>query len=183
MISDFIKGKKQFDYPDNIRRGIQLHRFIDNFTDAHDGVKEAKSIFRKDYRLYSGAMVDVVFDHFLANDSTEFTEDNPLLAFSNQVYNSLEQYSEWLPERFSKLFPHMKLHNWLYNYRTAAGTGKSMAGVVHRAVYLTESETAYRLFEENYQHLNDCYRYFWPFVKSFARHRFDDLINESPGIL
>ena len=42
MISDFVKGKKQFDYPINIQKGIQLHRAIDTFTDQHHATKAAK---------------------------------------------------------------------------------------------------------------------------------------------
>ena len=35
MISDFVKGKKQFDYTPDIQKGIRLHRMIDTYTDAH----------------------------------------------------------------------------------------------------------------------------------------------------
>ena len=41
MISDFVKGKKKFDYPGGIQAGMQLHRAIDTFTDAHPATKEA----------------------------------------------------------------------------------------------------------------------------------------------
>ena len=72
MISDFVKGKKKFDYPSAIQKGIILHRFIDTFTDSHEATREAKEIFRPAYRLYSGAFTDVVYDHFLAVDEYEF---------------------------------------------------------------------------------------------------------------
>jgi acyl carrier protein phosphodiesterase len=84
MISDFVKGKKKFDYPVPIQKGIALHRTIDSFTDQHEATKEAKEIFRPAYRLYSGAFVDVVYDHFLATDMAEFSEES-LLHFSLQV--------------------------------------------------------------------------------------------------
>ena len=74
IISDFVKGKKKFNYPSRIQAGIMLHRLIDNFTDEHAATREAKEFFRPHYRLYSGAFIDVVYDHFLATDETEFTE-------------------------------------------------------------------------------------------------------------
>lgn len=149
-----------------------LHRAIDLFTDSHEATAEAKKVFRPDYRLYSGAFVDVIYDHFLANDKNEFDEDS-LLAFSLNVYNHLDQHADWLPDRFALMYPYMKTHNWLYNYRTRTGTDKSLAGVVRRAAYLTESETASRLFEKHYQLLEDCYRHFWSSVKAFASAEFD----------
>src|ERR1700709_705966 len=73
LISDFVKGKAKYDYPERILAGINLHRAIDNFTDTHDSTRIAKEVFRPYYRLYSGAFIDVVYDHFLATDATEFS--------------------------------------------------------------------------------------------------------------
>ena len=174
LISDFVKGKKKFDYPVRIQQGIALHRSIDTFTDDHPATKEAKEVFRPDYRLYSGAFVDVVFDHFLATDENEFSEQT-LQAFSKKTYAALDNYTDWFPEKFAGMFPYMKRQDWLFNYRTKWGIGKSLGGVVHRAAYLTESDTAFHLFETHYQRLQDCYRQFWAELKSFARVQYEIL--------
>lgn len=176
LISDFVKGKRKFDYPPGIQKGIALHRAIDTFTDTHTATKEAKEVFRPAYRLYAGAFVDVVYDHFLAIDENEFNEDS-LLGFSQDVYIIVDNHLQWLPEKFAKMYPYMKQHNWLFNYRTMWGAGKSLGGVVRRSVYLTESETAYKFFDANYQLLQDCFRHFWGDVKLFARREFE-LLNE-----
>ena len=175
LISDFVKGKKKFDYPAGIQKGIALHRAIDTFTDAHAATKEAKEIFRPAYRLYAGAFIDVVYDHFLATDANEFAEAS-LFDFSQQVYETMDGYVSLLPEIFSRMYPYMKQQNWLYNYREKWGTQKSMGGVVRRALYLKEADTAYRLFEENYQPLQDHYRHFWADMKPFARNEFEKLL-------
>jgi acyl carrier protein phosphodiesterase len=177
MISDYVKGKKKFDYPPAIQQGITLHRLIDQFTDEHAATKEAKEVFRPAYRLYSGAFVDVVYDHFLATDTTVFDSPTDLLDFSQQTYSLLEENTEWFPEKFARLFPYMKEHNWLYNYRERWGIEKSLGGVVRRSAYLTESDTAFRLFEAHYQLLQDCYRHFWATAKPFAQHHYGLLLN------
>lgn len=176
MISDFVKGKKKFDYHFNIQKGIALHRAIDSFTDDHPATKAAKEIFRFDYRLYSGAFVDVVYDHFLASDQQEFTEDS-LHHFTQNVYSVLNIHQPIMPERFARMFPYMKDQNWLFHYRTHWGTEKSLGGLVRRAAYLSESETAFRLFQQHYQHLQHCYRLFWADIKPFARKKFEELLN------
>jgi acyl carrier protein phosphodiesterase len=174
MISDFVKGKKKFEYPAAIQKGIMLHRQIDTFTDQHEATKAAKEIFRPAYRLYSGAFTDVVYDHFLACDENEFSKDS-LHEFSQLTYSSLDKYQEWMPDRFAVMFPYMKQYNWLFNYHTCWGTEKSLGGVVRRAQYLTESATAFRLFEQHYQLLQDCYRHFWAAIKPFAQKEFEEL--------
>jgi acyl carrier protein phosphodiesterase len=177
MISDFVKGKKKFEYPSGIQAGINLHRMIDSFTDEHPATRDAKEYFRSHYRLYSGAFIDVVYDHFLATDLTEFS-DPSLLGFSEQVYAVLEENKQWLPERFAGMFPYMKSQNWLYNYRTLWGTERSFGGLVRRSAYLEESETASKLFNAHYQPLQACYRQFWQEVKPFAQKQYE-LIKEA----
>ena len=172
MISDFVKGKKKFDFPPGIQDGIALHRSIDTFTDAHEATRKAKEIFRPHYRLYAGAIVDVLFDHFLAADENEFT-GSALPDFSQHVYLTIDNYAQWLPEPFARMFPYMKEHDWLYNYRTRWGTAKSLGGLVRRAAYMTESETAFRLFEEHYQPLAFFYRQFWNELKPYAHGQFE----------
>lgn len=174
LISDFIKGKKKYDYPAGIQKGISLHRAIDTFTDEHPVTKEAKEILRPAYRLYSGAFVDVLYDHFLATDVNEFTKDS-LFDFSQQVYASIDRQTQWLPERFAKMFPYMKTQNWLFNYHTMWGTEKSLEGVVRRSRYLTESGTAYQLFEQHYQLFSEWYRQFWKDLLPFARGQYEIL--------
>jgi acyl carrier protein phosphodiesterase len=178
LISDFVKGKNKFNYPVNIQKGINLHRLIDQFTDTHEATKEAKEIFRPHYRLYSGAIMDVLYDHFLATDKTEFFTENSLFSFSQQVYVDLDKQFQWLPPRFAAMFPHMKSHNWLFNYRSIEGTARSLEGLVRRALYLNESTTAFQLFEKHYQLFGECYRQFWAAAKPFARQQFEILLSD-----
>jgi len=174
MISDYVKGKKKFAYPPGIQHGILLHRYIDTYTDQHAATKKAKEVFRPHYRLYSGALIDVIYDHFLATDQAEFTEAS-LLDFSQQTFAILSDNIQWMPEPFAHFFPFMKRHNWLFNSRTFDGTAKNLNGVIRRAVYLTESDTAFRLFTEHYQLLGECYRHFWADVKTFAKNHIDQI--------
>lgn len=176
MISDFVKGRKKYDYPQKIQHGIMLHREIDNFTDTHFATKEAKEIFRPVYRLYAGSFIDVVYDHFLALDGNEFTDES-LKAFTVNTYYLLDQYAAHFPEKFSMMYPYMKAHNWLYYYRYRQGIEKSLGGVVRRAKYLTESDTAYVLFTDHYDSLKQLYQLFFPELKSMALNflkQFDD---------
>jgi acyl carrier protein phosphodiesterase len=175
MISDFVKGKKKFDYPAEIQKGIALHRAIDQFTDLHPATKKAKEVFRAHYRLYAGAFIDVVYDHFLASDENEFSEES-LFRFSQKVYEVLDLNSKWLPVRFAAMYPFMKKHNWLVHYRTVWGAERSFHGLVRRALYIHESETAEQVFKAHYQRLSAGYRHFWADVKPFAQNKLHELL-------
>src|ERR1700759_3288226 len=72
LISDFVKGRQKENYPSKIRQGIMLHRAIDNFTDTHAVTRKAKIYLKEPYGLYAGPLVDIIYDHFLANDPIIF---------------------------------------------------------------------------------------------------------------
>jgi acyl carrier protein phosphodiesterase len=174
MISDYVKGKQILAFPASIREGILLHRSIDQYTDQHPATKAAKEIFRPDYRLYSAAFVDVVYDHFLARDQARFT-DGALMDFSLQTYAHLEPRAAFFPEPFARMFPYMKSQNWLYNYQFRWGIQNSFGGLVRRARFLEESDTAFRLFEAHIHTLQDCYEAFIADIERHARDRAAEL--------
>jgi acyl carrier protein phosphodiesterase len=178
MISDFIKGSARFSFSGNIQKGIALHRMIDEFTDSHAATKKAKEIFRPHYRLYSGPILDVVYDHFLASDISIFN-DASLKQFSLRTYMHLEHHHPHLPERFKHVFFYMRTENWLYNYKNESGIRKSLHGLARRAAYIKESDTAFELFMENYGLLERHFRDFFEDVKLFAKEKFHELISKA----
>ncbi len=176
IISDFVKGKPKYNYSAGIQTGIQLHRSIDSFTDFHPATARAKSFFRPQYRLYSGPFVDVVYDHFLACDADQYLDYGDLEKFSLHVYNSLDNYLHVSPAHFQIIFPHMKAHNWLYNYRLKEGVKKSFGSLAHRAAYLHESDIAFEIFNQHYNEFRNCYEEFFPDIKKFAINNLSNLL-------
>lgn len=177
MISDYIKGKKQFDYPLTVQKGIRLHRQIDNYTDTHDATQQLKSFFRPQYRLYSGALGDVVYDHFLANDTKEFATKADLKKFAANAYQMMEPFESLFPPMFQKMFPFMKEYDWLYNYQYKWAIERSFAGVARRAAYLDEYKIAFDIFNKFYSDMQLCYDAFFPDLKKYTANQFDELLN------
>jgi acyl carrier protein phosphodiesterase len=175
MISDFVKGRKQFDYPPAVQKGIRLHRMIDEFTDRHPVTKNAKEYFKPAVGAYAGAFMDVTYDHFLARDEQQFP-DAGLAAFAEEVYAQLTEREPLLPEKFARMLPYMSTQNWLYNYRLTDGLEKSFGGLVRRAQYLSDPAPAFELFLRHYNQLQEHYNEFFPDIKKFASSQFDALL-------
>jgi acyl carrier protein phosphodiesterase len=170
LISDFVKGKKRYDYPQAVQRGITLHRFIDTFTDEHTQTKEARKIFQPAYRLYSGAFIDVVFDHFLAK---QLASETDLKAVTTGFYAQLDENVSLFPSPFDSMFPHMKTHDWLYNYQFDWGIERSFNGLRRRAQHIAEVDTAFDIFKEHYSDLENHFNHFWPELREFALAEFN----------
>lgn len=177
MISDFVKGKKQFDYSPLVQKGIKLHRSIDNFTDEHPATKEMKKVFKPVYGLYAGAFADIVYDYFLANDKKEFATEEALQQFSQNTYTLLEEQLQNTPLMFQQMFPYMKTHDWLSNYRSKWAIQKSFAGMSRRAKYISESDTAFNIFENNIPQMQPYYEEFFPLLKKYSSYTLQELLN------
>ncbi len=177
MISDYVKGKKQYEYAKSIQAGIKLHRAIDDFTDTHQATFEIKKYFKEHYRLYAGAFTDVVYDYFLANDINEFSNEKNLKTFTQKTYTILEEQTNNFPPKFAAMFPYMQTQDWLYNYQFNEGMQKSFGGLARRAKYIEETDTAYQIFLANKDSIKGWYNIFFPHVKLFAAHKAALLLN------
>ena len=177
MISDYVKGKKQYDYPIAIQKGIRLHRLIDTYTDEHQITKEIKKIFSPSVRLYSGAFVDVVYDHFLATNKTILDEEE-WLVFTKNTYDLLANQSIHFPEKFASMFPYMQSQNWLFNYRYIWGIENSFGGLVRRAKYLDSAKEAFVALNNNYAEIEVLTAIFLSDVQVFASNQFQRLFSQ-----
>lgn len=166
MISDEIKGKQIEQYNELVQHGIRLHRNIDAFTDDHPATRRGIVLFKPHYRLYAGAFIDVVYDHFLALDTSIFPSPDHLMAFSASTYSLLEKNISSMPIRFKGMFPHMQSQNWLYHYRFKEGIRNSFAGLVKRAAYMHDSAPAWEVFNREYDALQSIYQQFFPDLKA-----------------
>ncbi len=176
MFSDFVKGKKQYEYERLILKGIVLHRRIDQFTDEHPVTKEMKKFFKPDYGLYAGAFADIVYDYFLANDTIIFNSPEALQEFSKKTYRYLDENILVAPLIFQQMFPYMKSQDWLSNYRFEWGIQKSFTGMTRRAKYISESEPAFKIFENNISALKPFYDAFFPQLKNYTESTLQELL-------
>src|SRR5690242_7754823 len=109
IAGDHFKGKLSLAaLPVDMQKGVMLHRSIDGFTDTHPATARAKVWFREAYGLYSSAIIDVVYDHFLANDPKIFSSEKDLYHFTQDTYQTITDNEHLMPETFAAYFPHMK---------------------------------------------------------------------------
>lgn len=131
FIADGIKGKSYKKYPKDIQTGVLLHRNIDTFTDAHKIVRQSTKRLHENYGHYSGIIVDILYDHFLAKNWNKYS-NVPLSDYAETFYNLLEVHYELLPLRIQKLMPYMMTDNWLLNYASIEGISRVLAGMNRR---------------------------------------------------
>jgi acyl carrier protein phosphodiesterase len=168
FIADSVRGKDFSKFPKRVGQGIVLHRLIDTFTDSHPVVKQSKDLIRAEYGHWSGVIVDIYYDHFLAAFWSDF-HDAPLEDFVADFYSILQENPTWLPERVTRFLPIMLEQNWLLSYATVDGISHIFEQMNHRTKgrsrmnfapidlvkYYTQLEQHFRLFMKDLENYVD----------------------------
>ena len=156
FIADGVKGKKYVQFPLGIQQGILLHRAIDSFTDAHPIVRKSTKRLHKKYGHYSGVIVDILYDHFLAKNWTQY-HSIPLHKYTENFYNLINSNFDRLTPRIQKMMPYMIEQNWLLSYASIEGISKILDQMNRRTnnqskmnLAVLELTTYYKEFEEEF---------------------------------
>lgn len=165
FIADAVKGKQLEAFSDELQEGIRMHRAIDFYTDTHAVTSRSKARLREQFNHYSGVIVDVFYDHFLARNWSEFSNE-PLPEYSQRIYSILEQNIEWFPERPRQMLPFMKNHDWLMAYTEIEGIRRVLTGMSRRVKFDSKMEFAADALEKDYPLFEKDFRDFFPDLNS-----------------
>lgn len=174
FIADSIKGKQYKDYPDGIKIGILLHREIDTFTDAHQTVRLSTKRLHKRYSHYSGVIVDILYDHFLAKNWSHYSS-TPLELYVNHFYELLETNFDILPRQIQTMMPYMLSENWLLNYAKINGIQNVLNGMNRRTKNRAGMNRATEELQEFYSEFEDEFTSFFEELRSFSNKKLDEL--------
>ena len=161
FMGDFVKGNAEGKFPSEIYKGISLHKYIDEFTDSHPVVWKSKSRLREKYRHYSGVIVDIFYDHFLAKNWNKFHVDK-LEIFAEESYSIIEDFNEILPVRLQQVLPYIIRQNWLVSYSTVSGIGQALYGMSRRTKFDSKMDKSVKDLEIHYEAFDEEFLEFYP---------------------
>lgn len=160
FIADAVKGTVLDAYQDDIQKGIRMHRSIDFYTDRHPFTCRSKDRLRAEFNHYSGVIVDVFYDHFLAKNWAEFSNES-LPDYSNRIYSLLELHSGIFPDKCKHILPYMRRYDWLVSYAEVDGIGKVLSAMSKRVREGSKMELAQATLERDYELFEKDFRDFY----------------------
>ena len=131
FMADSIKGLQYKAFDKNIQKGILLHRQIDTSTDAHPNFKSSTKRLHANYGHYSGIIVDIFYDHFLAKNWNDYSSQS-LSEFVDKNYRLFQKNFKRLTPQIQYMLPYMIQNNWLYNYQFINGISDTLNGMNRR---------------------------------------------------
>lgn len=174
FIADGIKGKQYKKYPLQIQKGILLHRGIDSFTDQHPTVRKSTKRLHENYGHYSGVIVDILYDHFLAKN-WKIYHSQPLDEYVGEFYEMLRKYFEILPTRIQRMMPYMIADNWLLSYATVEGISNILTQMNRRTKERSKMNLAVIELEQYYTEFETEFTCFFEELKTFSKNKIKEL--------
>jgi acyl carrier protein phosphodiesterase len=181
MLGDFLEPGWRERLPPRIRAGVDLHHQVDRFTDAHPVFATSRQRLGPRFRLYSGVLVDVFYDHFLARNWSRYHPGRPLAEFSRDVYATLERHSDALTGRFLRVFPSMRAHDWLASYARIEAVDRALLGLSRRLARANPMAEGGEELREHYADLETDFHAFFPELEAFVDERQSAMNLTKPG--
>jgi acyl carrier protein phosphodiesterase len=132
VIGDWIKGPLPGPLPDDLARGVALHRAIDSFAESQPAFRRSRSRISAERRRYAGVLVDVIYDHLLARDWAAL-HHRPLDEYCAGVYGLIRARLNDLPAHSHPALAMMANEDWLTSYARIDGIADVLARMSRRA--------------------------------------------------
>ena len=174
FMADGIKGKKYLKYNEDIQKGILIHRWIDTYTDSHPIVKQSTKRLHDKYSHYSGVIVDILYDHFLAKNWSTYHKE-PLADYITNFYQLLIDNHELLTPRIQKMMVPMMRDNWLLSYATLEGIGTVLYNMNIRTKRRVAMDKAVDDLKEHYTVFEKEFTSFFEELREFIDEKMNEL--------
>jgi acyl carrier protein phosphodiesterase len=160
FIGDYVKGSAFHIYPDKIKQGILLHRFIDSFTDKNTHTLDAKQLFAPKYRKYAGIVIDIIYDHFLAANWSRYSYLS-LRDYIKNFHELLISKNEMLPTEVQEFVPRLIRNDRIYSYKEIEGIRSVLSTMAIYTSLPDHSDFAIDVLEKNYEFLKQNFFLFF----------------------
>ena len=174
FIADGIHGKNFDAFPPDVQKGIRLHREIDSFTDFHPIFRQSKHRLHERYGHYSGVIMDIFYDHFLAKNFSNYSKV-PLKDFSENFYKVLDTNFSILTPRFQKILPILKEENWLLMYATIEGISHILYNMDRRTRLRSKMQFSVEELKSFYSEFETEFTLFFAEMENFVKGKIIEL--------
>jgi acyl carrier protein phosphodiesterase len=129
LFGDFVRGRRALRaFPEPVRQGILLHRYIDKLTDRSAEVKHLRTQFPREFRRYAGIIIDLAFDHELAVNWWRYMPGS-LERFDVEARDLLRDHADIVPEKLTSFMGYADRHGLFTAYRETDTVLFALAGI------------------------------------------------------
>jgi len=172
FMGDYVKGKNYLLFPEQVKKGILIHRDIDSFTDMHEITRRSKLRLSSRYHKYAGIIIDIFYDHFLASLWDSYST-LPLNEFVSRTYDLLKRNYKVLPDSIKRWFPTFLENNWMMAYTTVEGIELVLERMSANTSLPDHSAFAVEVLSDQYSIFMEDFLEFFPLIVEFLEEKYE----------
>jgi acyl carrier protein phosphodiesterase len=169
FIGDTVKGRKYEELQPIVRKGVLMHRAIDDFTDRHPINANIRKLLHPEFGKYAGVYLDMFYDHFLAAGWDNFSGEVSLMKFCSRVYLDILAQYRYLPFKVKTLLYTFIIGNRLKNYSKLSGLEYSLEYMHKHSRLPRTGKDAVECLVNNYEALQNAFYEFFPLLINHTR--------------
>lgn len=166
LLGDFARGVDRSRLPPCVRAGLDNHRAVDRFTDAHPLVIEMKRCFSPARRRFAGIALDIYFDHLLLRHWQRFDRrdaDRVIAGF----YRRMAAGQALMPKQnMRRVTQRMIDYDWFGSYRDVDAVAESIDRVAARIRFDNSFAGAIEELLANHEPISEGFFEFYPQLRA-----------------
>lgn len=168
VMADFVKGRAVDALPPAVRAGVLLHRQVDRFTDTHPVTNRSVGRIKERWGWYSGILIDVFYDHFLALDWDRYSPQ-PLRAFIDHAHAVLLTQQALMTAEMRAVVQRMVRDDRLMSYIRLDGIEQTLLRI-SRLIRRRQAnlERAMDDLRQHFDGLRSDFHEFFPQLRAYA---------------
>jgi len=165
FLGDIVRKSTADALPESIRKGIDLHRFIDQFTDNHKLVLDGKRLLYPQFGKYASVILDVYFDFLLIENWSTY-QDQPVQEFMDGCYEFVDANMDYIPDIAKNRVQAMNSAKWMNGYISDGGRKDLFGRLARRAKYDKNFGSAVEIYASEKTALSVIHQEFFPILQN-----------------
>lgn len=170
FLGDWLKGpleRHAHQWPDTVLQGVALHRRIDRWVDQQPEVADATALLGPRYRRLAGPVLDIVFDHFLAQHFEQLHQQ-PLADFCQPALAALAEQMHRMPAGAARFLQRAREHQLLQRYAEPAVMLDVVLSLQHRLSRPALLDGISQPLQAHSADLQHCFLRLYPRLQQFS---------------
>ena len=171
---DHFKGDLSLftELPSNIKKGIEIHRFIDSFTDNSEYIQKVAKIFQNEgVKRISYIASDIILDHYISKNWSTLSSI-PRLYFIEIIHRETQNDLKYFPEKFQFIFNKMVEKEWLSRYVDEDGIELTLFKFEQRIPFINNLHDTFQIYKNHQREIDELYRLFMIDITTAANQKF-----------
>jgi len=167
-MGDMLSNKEVALLPQEMRKGVQIHRAIDHHTDNHASMREVVKLLRPQHRKYAPVVADILLDRVLVINWQAYSSVS-YEVFEDWVYHTINSHLDVIPAQLHKRLGSMVHHRWLKQYASLEGMQYVLDRMDRRTQFPSDFGSAVKDIPLHYSAMQNALSVLFPDLSSLVQ--------------